>query len=235
MKDFVSKVTFGFLMSQLFPGATAVYAIGFIYFTWEKQQPNAFIATADHVLRRWGAATTPQAIFLVALCIAAGMFIHGLQWATLGSLEHRGGGDLYRTPWYQQPLWKQILGGPWRILREFGEFLMLTSGITQANMYESVTIIDSRLMPQFDFLGEFYLSVGQFFLHTAYALMMLIGATASYILAYGLTWRRLVVLAIAYGLTGLFFVLGRIQMCSLFEAERALASRDVCCNDAALP
>lgn len=224
MKDFVSKVTFGFLMAQLFPGATAVFATAFIFFTWETPQPDAITATADDVLRRWGASTSAQLLFLVALCIAAGMFIHGLQWATLGSLERRLGGDVYRTPWYQQPLWRQIVGGPVRILREFGEFVVLTSSVPAASMYESVTKIDCAFMQQFDFLEEFYLATGQFFLHTAYALMVVNVAIVSYFAAYGITGRRLILLAMAYLLTGLFFVLGRIQMCSLFDAERALAS-----------
>jgi vacuolar-type H+-ATPase subunit I/STV1 len=227
LKDFISKITFGFLMAQLFPGATTVFAIGFTYFTIETHQPDGVMGTAENVLRTWGMATTPQLLFLVALCIAFGTFIHGLQWAALGALEHRACSAAYETPWYQQPLWKQVLTGPVKIVRELGQLVMLTKGTGKANMYESVTAMDARFMPQFDFLQEFYLATGQFFIHTAYALVAVTGAIATYVVAYGFSWRRVVLLLVVHLLTGLFFVLGRIQMCSLFEAEKTLARKSM--------
>lgn len=226
MKDLVNRFAFGFVMAQLFPGATAVFAVGFAYFTIESSQPDGLIATSDSVLHKWGTTEMPQRLFLIGLCIGFGMFIHGLQWATIGSLEHRAPrSSIYETAWYQQRLWKQILRGPARIVREMYELVFRTQGITRASVYESVTEIPHDRIGQFDFLQEFYLAIGQFFLHMAYALLLLIGSIVTYVIAYGVTWRRLVVFALAYLLTGLFFILGRIQMCSLFDAEKALRDR----------
>lgn len=227
MKDLINRFAFGFIMAQLFPGALAVFAVGFAYFTLESYEPGGLIATADHVLSKWGKTDVPQTLFLIGLCIGFGMFIHGLQWATLGSLEHRSAtGSIYVTRWYSQPLWKQILKGPARIVWEVGELLVLTRGIENTRMYESITEIGKDSMAQFDFLEEFYLATGQFFLHTAYALMLLIGSIATYMIAYGITWRRMAILGAVYLLTGLFFTLGRIQMNSLFEAEKMLRNRN---------
>lgn len=43
MKDFLSKLTFNFLMAQLFPGSVAAFAVAFVYFTWETKQPDGVL------------------------------------------------------------------------------------------------------------------------------------------------------------------------------------------------
>ena len=225
MKDFVTKATFGFVMAQLFPGAVAAFAIAFSYFTIETVQPKGLLATADDVLRRWGAASVPQKLFLAALCIALGMVIHGLHWASLGALEHRNRGSVYRTPWHRRALWLQVLGGPYRVLADLCVLFWCTKDIRHASMDENVVRVKSELMPQFEFLEEFYLSSGQFFMHTAYALWTLLVAVAVYVIAYGITWKRLVVAGVIYLLVGLFFTLGRVTLRSLFAAEEGLAKQ----------
>jgi hypothetical protein len=222
MKDFVSKITFGFLMAQLFPGAVGAFAISYAYFALEPRQVNAVLGVAYTVIARWRDAGVAQQLFLVAFCVAIGMVIHGLHWAALGAMEHRFG-SVYRDRWHQRTIWKQVAGGPIRLLDEIRVLFFGTHDLRHASMDENVTRIDKDRMGQFEFLQEFYLSSGQFFMHTAYALTMTLTALVTFVVAYGLTWRRVVLLALLYLLIGIFFTLARVQLRSLFNAEEALA------------
>jgi hypothetical protein len=225
MKDLISKATFSFVMAQLFPGAVAAFAVAFAYFTIETQRSGSILQMANNVLSRWATASVPQTLFLLSFCLALGMLIHGLHWATLGSLEHRNRGTVYRTAWHRRAIWKQICGGPYRLLADLLVLFCLTRDLRCASIDENVGHLKSELMPQFQFLEDFYLANGQFFMHTAYALMLVFGAITTYIIAYGPTARRGMLLSLTYLLIGLFFTLGRITLRSLFTAEEELVKR----------
>lgn len=225
MKDFVNKLTFSFLMAQLFPGAVAVFAVGFTYTTWKAPYRGSALATAQSVLEAWAKATVPQQILMIALFIATGMFIHGLHWATLGAQESKR--SVYEDTFHQNTLlWLQVLGGPFRLLRECAHLFFTKRDLREVRMDENVTRIDKDHMEQFDFVEEFYLASGQFFMHVSYALAVMTLSVLSFILAYGAHWQRVMLLLLAYLFTGVFFLLGRIQLCSLFRAEEELAKKN---------
>lgn len=230
MKDFVSKLTFSFLMAQLFPGAVATFAVGFIYFTWDTPQPDSVLASAQNLLNTWGNATIPQQLFLVGLCIGAGMSIHGLHWTVLGAQEKHNGGAVYLAPFHHKSLWQQVIGAPTRLVTECVYLFFNVHDIRKASMDENVTNIDKDHIEQFNFLQEFYLAPGQFFMHMAYASMIVLFGAVSFMVAYGITWRRLVLVALAYLLIGVFFLLGRVQLRSLFRAEEELTKRSAACG-----
>lgn len=87
MKDFISKLTFGFLMAQFFPGAVVVFAVrcaiadrhyhpgDTLWHTISEVGPSLFTNTFTMVV-------------LGLLAIGVGMCIHGMNWAVLAWLEH---------------------------------------------------------------------------------------------------------------------------------------------------
>jgi hypothetical protein len=226
VKDFITNVTFGFLMAQLFPGAIAVFAIAFTYFSIGERHPEGILATARYVLQVWGDASLGHQFFLLGLCIGAGMFIHGLHWASLGALEKRFQ-SVFDSYWNDRRLLWQVLLGPIKAFREIVELFWQTKNIRDASLQENVTNIHKDYMPHFEFVQGFYLSSAQFFAHTTYSLGVVMAAIATYIDAYGPNVNRVGLLALTYVLAGLFFVLGRIQLRTLFWAETELANRSL--------
>jgi hypothetical protein len=232
MKDFISKATFGFLMAQVFPGAVLLFALGFAYFAIDRRFPEtSLLDAADQLLWTWGKATVPQKVFLTVLCIGAGMSIHGLHWATLGALEHRRDpkeGKLMRVfdaKWHQWPIGVQMLLGASLLLWETGILLFRARTISNTAIEDNVFAVDGKGSYAHEFLQDFYLHSAQFFAHTAYALVGAIVAIVTYIALYGYTGRRLAIAVTAYFLASGFFVLARLQLCTLFNAERELVKR----------
>jgi hypothetical protein len=80
-------------------------------------------------------------------------------------------------------------------------------------------------MEAFNFVQDFYLHFAQFYAHTGYAL--LISFISLSILKIGIDLPIIsgIWLMILYFLIGLFFVIGRIQLTTLFIAERALIAK----------
>ena len=83
MKDFVSKLTFGFLMAQLFPGSLLVFAATFMWISLFGESQNSIPVIAQQASSYW---TSPLGVALVLVAVGAGMAIHGLHWAVLGFL-----------------------------------------------------------------------------------------------------------------------------------------------------
>ena len=122
-------------------------------------------------------------------------------------------------------LWFQVLIGPIKIVREIGGLFLATRHLRDASIEENVASLHKDLIPHFNFLQEFYLYSAQFFAHTSYALMVLLVSVFGFAIGSGFTVRRVGALGLAYVLSGLFFVLGRVQFRSLFHAEEQLVKR----------
>ena len=225
MKDFVTKATFGFAMAQLFPGAVGAFAVGFMYFVVETPQPNSLLAAARNVLASWSDTSLARGLFLSGFCIGVGMFIHGLNWAVLGAMESKLKGAVFNSSFHARVIATQVISGPARVIFEVWCLLFMTRHVRDARMDENVVRIAPSFTPHHEFLQDFYLYSAQFFAHTTYSFLAALVAQGLFVSGYGYTWRRGVMLALTYVMSGLFFVIGRIQFASLFNAEMALVER----------
>ena len=221
MKDFVSKVTFGFLMAQLLPGAVVVFALTCLY--QDLRAPN--IAVGQLLLnctQGWFHSSLATILFLF-VATAIGMLIHGLNWTILALLEHKYECVRGDIPWHKLPLWLQIIVSPYAMLIEIW-WLIVAPNLVCLIMDENVPRIRADEMPQFTFLQEFYLHFGQFYAHMAYAFLIAVLCSLICLIA-NVGWARLGVSVSLYFCTSVFFLLGRIQLGSLFEAETILKNK----------
>lgn len=225
MKDFVSKVTFGFLMAQLLPGAVVVFAITCAMKVDLGKSDATLSQLLLHAGECWFKLTLTTIAFLF-MAVAIGMLIHGFNWTVLAWLEHiqkeKGWesvrGDLY---WHTLPVWLQLIISPCVMIVEI-LWLLSAKKLVYVIMDENVSRIRPDKMQQFTFLQEFYLHFGQFYAHMAYA--FLITTICSLIWCIN-NWgsASLGIVFFFYFFTSTFFLLGRIQLGSLFGAEEELA------------
>jgi hypothetical protein len=225
MKDIISRLTFGFLMAQVFPGALAAFALTFAHASIEHELPNSgLLGAVGHVLDLWAKAGIAEVLFLLGLCIGLGMFIHGVHWAVLGSLERDSEKQqlkgIFDLDWHRRLIWQQFLSAPFRLVYE--TIRLFWRDVQDVAIEENVADIDDQRMKQHEFMQDFYLYPAQFFAHTAFALEMCFGALCTFNVIYSWTWRRFVVLTLIYVTLCAFFVLARVQLCALFNAERKL-------------
>ena len=211
-------------MAQLLPGAVVVFAISCASNTKTHGSEEPFRQVILNVGSAWFEDSFKTVSFLL-ISVAVGMCIHGLNWAILAWLEfvqRKKGwrslrGDLY---WHKLPIWLQLLVSPFAMIIEV-LWLFTAKKLMCLIMDENVSRIDSDKMPQFIFLQEFYLYFGQFYAHMAYAfLITTICSLICCIRSFGLACLAIVVLF--YFCTSMFFLLGRIQLGSLFGAEEQL-------------
>ena len=243
MNDLFSKATFGFLMAQFMPGVIAVFSLVIIYFTATDSAPNSLLGTASAVMALFGGPAVHQ-LTLIGLCTGAGMTIHGLHWSVLGFLENHFA-DTSKTPpepralsktfGHDWRIWSQVLMGPLKLIAEIFLFFLKGEGIEEAAIQENVPRVPRDQFQAFQFIQDFYLHFSQFYAHTSYALVALCGAVSAFSLSNGFTIRRVVVLGALYLLSGLFFLMGRIQLAALFVAENAMCQAQVLPNPALEP
>lgn len=223
MKDLLPKLTFGFLMAQLFPGAVAVLSITAVLQS-RHCQPGPLCDLLVRLEGIWFGSGTATIVFLF-LSAGSGMFIHGIHWATLAWLENHGeDGEpkaVCEHSFHMQAVWLQVLLGPMRLA---GECLgTLRAPRTDALfMEENVPSVAQDKMAAFTFVQDFYLYFGQFYAHTAYALAI---GCASFSVAWtfiGWSMERSAMAVALYLACGTCFVIGRIQLGSLFVAETAM-------------
>jgi len=225
-KELFSKFTFGFLMAQLFPGAVAVSAVALAI-----EAVNSETATGDLMAVLCGVydnafgSASRLAIYLF-LAVGTGMLIHGIHWSVLAWLENRQSGE-YETPivdsfWHGKLVVVQLLLGPVKMILEL-VWLLFAGGLGPLRMTENVPRVPPSRMPNFLFLQEFYLYFAQFYAHTAWALLFCIPCLIVVFTCVGWTWMNSLYVGLAYLATSVFFLLGRVQLASLFEAENALA------------
>ena len=238
MKDFISRLTFGFVMAQLFPGAVTVFALTFAYMSFHGKLPNGVVASVDKVLETWESGSTGHQLFLVGMFVAFGMLIHGIHWTILGALEQewscvksrltpepKSSFDFERD---RTSLAYQFLIGPLRFFQEL-YLIARRRGVIRAAVRENVARIDDCWMKQHEFMQDFYLYPAQFYAHTSYALVFCILALIGFMLrfdgagfTYGLTPRRAFLFVLLYMASSAFFILARVQLATLFRAERDL-------------
>ncbi|MHC4199349.1 MAG: hypothetical protein ACYSU0_05110 [Planctomycetota bacterium] len=228
MKEFMSRFTFGFLMAQFFPGAALVFLLSVPATAWGAKPSYASV---EVLLKAVGASwfsATQNTILFAFLAAGTGMLLHGVNWAVLAWLENHKGGEPISTADLRWHTWRivwQILLAPALMIYELG-WLLAARGLGKLFVDENVPHIRPEHMPMFNFLQDFYLHFGQFFSHMAYALLVgelcLVVAFAS---MGSLTGRRVLLLLVVYLLIGVFYLAGRIQMGSLFEAEHEILER----------
>jgi hypothetical protein len=221
MKDFVSKLTFGFLMAQLVPGLITVYSLTFIYATYSGDALGTVVDAARAAVDLWSASVVRQLVFL-ALSVGAGMAIHGLHWAVLGHLESHYDRKVSETFWHDKRMIWQILLGPAKILREIFEFVFFANDVGRVAIEENVAEIDKDKMDAFQFIQDFYLHFAQFYAHTSYALVGAFVAVGVSGFVLRLSWGYFMLLLSIWIASGFFFIIGRIQLTSLFNAENSL-------------
>lgn len=227
MKDLISKVTFGFLMAQLLPGAVVVIVFTCMIGSSGLESEVCLKQTLDRIENHWFRSTFTILAFLF-VSVAVGMLIHGLNWTVLACIENKDGVENPKsardTKYHKWPFWRQLLLSPSIMAYEVLVLVAKTPNIKRLTMDENISHIEADYVQQFQLLQDFYLYFGQFYAHMAYAFLV------TFILAI-LCWFRdlslgfLGVVLILYFLTAVFFLLGRVQLGSLFKAETALRKK----------
>jgi len=225
MKDFISKITFGFLMAQLLPGAIVVFAITCV--TKVDSDTTSLKELLENVGQDWF-GTTLSTILFIFVAVSIGMMIHGLNWTVLAWLENKGDPQSLksaRETWlHKRWFWLQLLLSPFFMVYEILNLLFRAPNIDCLTMDENISNIKEDSMESFLFLQEFYLNFGQFYAHVAYAFLITTICTLIHYIN-NRTCTIFMMLIFIYFLTSLFFLLGRIQLGSLFKAEIELAEK----------
>ncbi|HPC94254.1 MAG TPA: hypothetical protein PLU87_04870 [Sedimentisphaerales bacterium] len=228
MKDFISKVTFGFLMAQLVPGMVVVMAFTCMSQSEAPDGDVCFRAMLEHIEACWSPSAFRTAAFLFLSC-AVGMLIHALNWMVLAWTENKSDVDnpkpVRETRYHKWPVLIQLLIGPFVMVYEVLSLLFKAPSVTHLTMDENVKCFKQDCEWRFQFLQDFYLHFGQFYAHTAYALLV---ATVLCLvnLFRCLCGTNITLAIIAYLLTTVLFLFGRIQLSTLFRAETELAEHE---------
>ena len=227
-KEVFSKFTFGFLMAQLFPGIVAVSAVSLAVRASRTEQVVEdlwpFMGTVWEEM-----FTKPIWIPLyLFLAVGTGMLIHGLNWTVLAWLENHKNIEkpkpAWKSFWHRRLILFQLLAGPIKMVAEI-LWLLSARGIRPLVMEENAPRIKPDYMPNFTFLQDFYLYFAQFYSHTAYALLISIPCFIITLCSVGLTIGRCGLLLLLYCATSIFFLLGRVQLTTLFKAELMLCNQ----------
>lgn len=239
MRDLVSKLTFGFLMAQLVPGALAVASFAFLAIAFGGDAPNSVKGIILYAVEHWPSSPVANVV-LAFSCVVVGMLIHGVHWAILAYLEtydctNTNGGvteakrrPIHEVLWHKhrRPVLFHVVLGPIRMIRETVCFLFTCSRGKNLATHENVPRIPKDRMEAFQFVQDFYLHFSQFYAHTAYSLLMATVSIVVFSFFFEFTLYRVGLIIFLYLLTGLFFVVGRIQLLTLFIAERDLLPKD---------
>lgn len=238
MKGIISKVTFGFLMAQIVPGSIAVNYLAFLYLGILSNQQDSFSTIATKLCNLWDGSLITQ-LALVGLCTGFGMLIHRVHWAVLGFLEthyaikgEKGTIEalqpVYTTYWHNDNRFIfQILLGPIKIVVEIFQLLFFAKDIRSVVPEESVHEIDKDKMEAFNFAQDFYLYFAQFYAHTSYALVVGLFSMVINAFILGFSFRCCFLIVNIYILSGLFFLISRIQLGSLFKTEISMKKKNV--------
>lgn len=228
MQDFISKVTFGFVMAQFVPGVIVVLSLSFLYATifGNHLGVREVIYTSMDI---WVESTSRLLVFS-AFSIAAGMAIHGLHWAVLGFLENHRKKSIANSFWHDKIIFCQIFLGPIKIVCEILWMLFCGKSIKELAIQENVGILDHTKIEGFKFLQDFYLHFAQFYAHTSYAMVVLISVPIAVMCSPTLSfsWPFLGFLFLAFWVgCGFFFTISRIQFQALWLAEESLSNKSL--------
>jgi len=231
MQDFISRLAFGFVMAQFVPGLLSVVSVSFLYISLGEVKPS-ISEQLSSTISCWTASGPLQVAFAL-LSVAAGMLIHGIHWAVLGFLEHQyrqpkndgfEPGPVAKSFWHDRRICVQILAGPLKVTIEILWLLICGRNPRDIAIAENIPRIKGDKIEGLKMLHDFYLHFAQFYAHTSYALVAILVSLATYFAATRLSWLRIGILVLVYLLSGLFFVIGRIQLGGLFKAENELAA-----------
>ena len=225
MNDLVNKLAFGFIMAQFVPGAILVLSFTFFFFDFSLNPKPNIEQLIEFTASYWNAGVSLKVVFTLLAAIA-GMIIHGLNWAVLGYYE-----SIYSEGGVSQTWWSKHLSpigyltiGPILSIWELVVFLCCGWDISRVAIDENATEINKDGFLAFTFLQDFYLHFAQFYAHTAYAMVFSIIGFSVLARIYSI-WDTLgFVIICMYPLSGLLYLLSRIQFFSLFNAEMELAS-----------
>ncbi|HNY77262.1 MAG: hypothetical protein RBS72_02630 [Sedimentisphaerales bacterium] len=228
MKDFISKVTFSFLMAQLVPGMVVVMAFTCIA-TSGGSEADVCLETMLTRIEGWWFASAFRTVAFLFMSCAVGMLIHALNWTVLAWVENRDGIDdpkpVRETRYHRLPLWTQLLIGPLVMAYEVLTLVLKAPNLARLTMGENLKCFKQDCEWRFQFLQEFYLHFGQFYAHTAYALLLTTVLCVVNILRRPCLINFTVTI-IAYLLTSVLFLFGRVQLGTLFRAETELAEHE---------
>jgi len=220
MKDFISKVTFGFLMAQLVPGMVVIMAITCMTKIGGLETGSCIETMLKTIDERWFQSVFRTTAFLFLSC-GIGMLIHALNWTVLAWIENESGQPVRETRHHVRPLWKQLATGPTAMITEVLSVLRAPN-LTSLAMDENVDSLGRDSEWQFQFLQDFYLYFGQFYAHTAYASLVPMVLCIANVFRSPCA-RNLMHLVLAYFVTSILFLFGRVQLSSLFRAEGELS------------
>lgn len=226
MTRLISRITFGFIMAQLFPGAVAVFSLSAPWDAGKCGQLDSLSKILERVDAIWFESSIRIVVFLF-LAVGTGMVIHGIHWTVWARLENRGGGEVkpVRDIWYHRcwlPI--QLFYAPVIMVGEL-VYLMFAPQTECLVMEENTPEVTQDFFPAYSFLQEFYLYFGQFYAHTAYAILVAIPCFTYVWFRTGWTPSRSLELCGLYIACSVFFLLGRVQLSTLFKAERRIAER----------
>jgi len=226
MKEFLSKVTFGFIMAQLFPGAVAVLSLT-APFQAKKCDQGYTVGMVIQKVDGFWFETPTRIIVLLFLAMGVGMLIHGIHWATLAWLENRLDGEPrpVNEVWYhRRRVAVQVLFAPLIMIGELVGTLFARRTKTLIIEENSPYTLEERF-PAYAFMQEFYLYFGQFYAHTAYAMLLAILCATCVWTRLGWTWPRGLLLLGLYCACGVLFQIGRVQLGTLFGAEEQMKEK----------
>ncbi len=217
-------------MAQLLPGAVVVFALTCVYLKF--YSPPIYgnsIIKACSIIKAFGNcwfSTSFYTVLFLLIATGIGMLIHGLNWAVSSWVECKCPKHLIvRRDWliHKYSLWLQLLLAPIFMIVEI-IWMLSTKTLLPFLMDENVVNIPSNKMQQFTFLQDFYLYFGQFYAHTGYAfLACTLCCLFCFVLDLSLSLFLMTILT--YLLTSIFFLLGRIELGTLFKAESQLVEK----------
>ncbi|HEX8722607.1 MAG TPA: hypothetical protein VF736_18465 [Pyrinomonadaceae bacterium] len=229
MEQFLSRFTLSFLMAQLFPGAVAVLSCTCPYAAKLEPRPATMLALFTSVGDLWFGSFRNTVIFLF-LSGAAGLLIHGISWSVMAWLENHDPSSppvaksVRESFWHDKRIIFQVVLAPVKMVLELLGALSAPK-LEVLRMEENVSGIRPEDKPAFDFLEDFYLYFAEFYAHTAYALLFGFPFVFWTWVVLGFTPRRAALLVLFYLGAGVFFLIGRVQYITLFNAEVTLVER----------
>ncbi len=227
MEQFLARFTLSFLMAQLFPGAVAILSITCPIKARLLPASSSMSELFMTVGNYWFHSFRSTVIFLF-LSGAMGLLIHGVGWTTMAWLENHDPHDnkksIRTSFWHKLHLGIQIFIMPPKMLIEL-LWVLCAPNLDLLRMEENAASIRAEDKPAFDYLQDFYLYFAEFYVHTSYALLLSFLFLLCTWLIMGFTFSRLLLLALIYLGTSIFFLIGRIQFLTLFKAEHGLIAK----------
>jgi hypothetical protein len=227
MNSLFSKLTFGFVMAQLFPGAILLLSIS-VAFRGVFMNSVVLRVCIEDAINYW-TANTSRVVFGSCLSVGLGMAIHGLNWSVIGFMEgQKSDGQeatIYKSFWHEKRVIIQILLGPIKMSMEILKFLWQGKELSKILLTENVNDVPKEKWDAFIFVQNFYLYFAQFYAHTSYALLFVLITLAEFTLLGHSKLDTLVLMAIVWIATGGSFIISRIQYGSLFTAEYELSGK----------